>query len=145
MEIRRVTLPRSSSPYNENQNKTISSRPVSFYDNFRENGHSSERCGPNHCHFGENKIQSPTQAHFLNTTVPQNIASLNIAGRHTPTRSSLRHSRMIVMTKTGAGKWNVKVCVGDRGSPDRSYWIFFGRLVRCGFCGHGFVYRTAVF
>lgn len=124
MEVRRVTLPRSSSPYNENQSKTISSRPVSFYDNFRENGQSSERCGSNHCHFGENRldgVQSPTQAHFLNTTVPQNITALNIAGRHTPTRNSLRHSRMIVMTKTGAGKWNVKLAnaIGDHGSPDQ--------------------------
>lgn len=32
------------------------------------------------------------------TTVPQNIKGNKIAGRHTPTRSSLRHSRMLVVS-----------------------------------------------
>lgn len=35
----------------------------------------------------------------MTTTVPQNIKAINIAGRHTPTRTSLRHSRMIVVNK----------------------------------------------
>lgn len=33
----------------------------------------------------------------MTTTVPQNIKGSKIAGRHTPTRSSLRHSRMLVI------------------------------------------------
>lgn len=41
----------------------------------------------------------PSQAVYMTTTVPQNIKGSNIAGRHTPTRSSLRHSRMIVVNK----------------------------------------------
>ncbi|KPU75281.1 uncharacterized protein Dana_GF19557, isoform C [Drosophila ananassae] len=39
----------------------------------------------------------PSQAVYMSTTVPQNIKSMKIAGRHTPTRNSLRHSRMIVV------------------------------------------------
>lgn len=33
----------------------------------------------------------------MSTTVPQNIKGTKIAGRHTPTRNSLRHSRMLVV------------------------------------------------
>lgn len=33
----------------------------------------------------------------MSTTVPQNMKGMKIAGRHTPTRNSLRHSRMIVV------------------------------------------------
>ncbi|XP_034650438.1 uncharacterized protein LOC117889903 isoform X2 [Drosophila subobscura] len=39
----------------------------------------------------------PSQAVYMSTTVPQNIKGMKIAGRHTPTRNSLRHSRMIVV------------------------------------------------
>lgn len=106
MEIRRVTLPRSSSPFIENQSKN-SSRPVSFYDNFKGNIQSLDRNGQNRLsrEICLDRDKSPTMAHCLNTTVPQNITALSIAGRHTPTRSSLRHSRMIVMNKTGTGKY----------------------------------------
>ncbi|XP_011315260.1 uncharacterized protein [Fopius arisanus] len=45
--------------------------------------------------------KAPTMANCLSTTVPVNLASSQIAGRHTPTRSSLRHSRMIVMHRNG--------------------------------------------
>ncbi|XP_017850994.1 uncharacterized protein LOC108605712 isoform X2 [Drosophila busckii] len=38
-----------------------------------------------------------SQAVYMSTTVPQNIKGMKIAGRHTPTRNSLRHSRMIVV------------------------------------------------
>ncbi|TDG40142.1 hypothetical protein AWZ03_013437 [Drosophila navojoa] len=41
----------------------------------------------------------PTQAVYMSTTVPQNMKGMKIAGRHTPTRNSLRHSRMIVVNK----------------------------------------------
>lgn len=44
--------------------------------------------------------RSPTQEHLLRTTVPQRIVGSNFGERHTPTRNSLRHSRMIVMHKT---------------------------------------------
>ncbi|KAH8408877.1 hypothetical protein KR009_002972 [Drosophila setifemur] len=39
----------------------------------------------------------PSQAVYMSTTVPQNMKGVKIAGRHTPTRNSLRHSRMIVV------------------------------------------------
>lgn len=42
------------------------------------------------------KFYSP-QAVYMSTTVPQNMKGMKIAGRHTPTRNSLRHSRMIVV------------------------------------------------
>ncbi|KAM8718756.1 hypothetical protein ACLKA7_001464 [Drosophila subpalustris] len=41
--------------------------------------------------------QQPSQAVYMSTTVPQNMKGIKIAGRHTPTRNSLRHSRMIVV------------------------------------------------
>ncbi|XP_037808975.1 uncharacterized protein LOC119601849 isoform X2 [Lucilia sericata] len=40
---------------------------------------------------------SRSQTVYMATTVPQNIKGNKIAGRHTPTRSSLRHSRMLVV------------------------------------------------
>jgi hypothetical protein len=36
---------------------------------------------------------------YMSTTVPQSIKGINIMGRHKPTRTSLRHSRMIVINK----------------------------------------------
>lgn len=41
--------------------------------------------------------QYVAQAVYMSTTVPQNMKGMKIAGRHTPTRNSLRHSRMIVV------------------------------------------------
>ncbi|KAF7405127.1 hypothetical protein HZH66_004033 [Vespula vulgaris] len=45
--------------------------------------------------------RAPSMANCLSTTVPVNLAASQIAGRHTPTRNSLRHSRMIVLNRTG--------------------------------------------
>lgn len=45
--------------------------------------------------------RAPSMANCLSTTVPVNLTVSQIAGRHTPTRNSLRHSRMIVMHRTG--------------------------------------------
>lgn len=39
------------------------------------------------------------------TTVPQNLKGNNIMGRHTPTRNSLRHSRMLVVNKNFKGEF----------------------------------------
>lgn len=47
---------------------------------------------------------SPTLTHGLVTTVPQNISNSKLGDKHTPTRSSLRHSRMIVMNKAPRGE-----------------------------------------
>lgn len=46
-------------------------------------------------------VRSPSQANNLSTTVPQSLVVQNLGGRHTPTRNSLRHSRMLVMAKNG--------------------------------------------
>ncbi|TMW43397.1 hypothetical protein DOY81_011521 [Sarcophaga bullata] len=47
------------------------------------------------------------------TTVPQNIKGNKIAGRHTPTRSSLRHSRMLVVNnKNFEGQSNIQNSYG---------------------------------
>eukprot|EP00092_Neocalanus_flemingeri_P022347 GFUD01024238.1.p1 GENE.GFUD01024238.1~~GFUD01024238.1.p1 ORF type:complete len:351 (+),score=86.25 GFUD01024238.1:238-1290(+) len=45
--------------------------------------------------------RAPSQATMHFTTVPQSLVSRNIGSRHHPTRSSLRHSRMLVMIKDG--------------------------------------------
>ncbi|XP_058445176.1 uncharacterized protein LOC131426453 [Malaya genurostris] len=45
---------------------------------------------------------TPSEAVYMTTTVPQNFAkdSSALIGRHKPTRSSLRHSRMLVVNKS---------------------------------------------
>lgn len=95
--------------------RTRQDRPASLYDNLRGSGvlsHASSTggLGPTvPCPPGVNNVQNggnPSQAQCLNTTVPQNITGNTIAGRHTPTRNSLRHSRMIVLNRTGKGKIN---------------------------------------
>lgn len=45
--------------------------------------------------------RAPSQATMHFTTVPQSLVSRSISSRHHPTRSSLRHSRMLVMIKEG--------------------------------------------
>lgn len=45
----------------------------------------------------------------MTTTVPQNIKGTNIMGSHTPTRSSLRHSRMLVVNKNYQGELYMRI------------------------------------
>ncbi|KAL1465509.1 hypothetical protein WDU94_005073 [Cyamophila willieti] len=85
-----------------------SRRPVSFYDNWNSNG------GPNQptkntksslkrsrtFHDPPDSSRSPSLAYTLNTTVPQCLRGSVTPERHVPTRSSLRHSRMIVLKKS---------------------------------------------
>ena len=42
------------------------------------------------------------------TTVPQSLSNSRkeLGSRHVPTRRSLRHSRMMVISRTGAGMYN---------------------------------------
>nr|CAD7404932.1 unnamed protein product [Timema poppensis] len=84
------------------------SRPVSLYDNLRGGGGSLGMMTASST--GQLSTEySPSQAVYLSTTVPQNIAGGNIAGRHAPTRNSLRHSRMIVLSRTGQGMGKVEL------------------------------------
>lgn len=83
-------------------------RPLSLYDNLQQRGGSGSiaSAAVSVGNLAETATpsamdRSPSQANCLSTTVPQNIAATNIAGRHTPTRNSLRHSRMIVLSRTG--------------------------------------------
>jgi hypothetical protein len=84
-------------------------RPLSLYDNLQQRGGGSGSSSAAAVSVGNltetatptAMDRSPSQANCLSTTVPQNIAATNIAGRHTPTRNSLRHSRMIVLSRTG--------------------------------------------
>lgn len=45
--------------------------------------------------------RAPSQALMHYTTVPQSLVTRSLATRHQPTRSSLRHSRMLVMIREG--------------------------------------------
>ncbi|KAL7632929.1 UNVERIFIED_CONTAM: hypothetical protein RMT77_016756 [Armadillidium vulgare] len=47
--------------------------------------------------------RTPSQANNLCTTVPTCIVNKTLGGRHTPTRNSLRHSRMAVMARNAKG------------------------------------------
>ena len=55
--------------------------------------------------------RAPSQATMYLTTVPQSLVSRSISTRHHPTRSSLRHSRMLVMITEGRG--NTSYQCGD--------------------------------
>jgi len=45
--------------------------------------------------------KAPSMAGLVNTTVPQRLVNRPLRGQHTPTRSSLRHSRMICLSQQG--------------------------------------------
>jgi hypothetical protein len=50
----------------------------------------------------EQQKRAPSMAGLMNTTVPQRLVvrpSLRTGPRHTPTRNSLRHSRMICLSQ----------------------------------------------
>ena len=47
--------------------------------------------------------KAPSMAGLVNTTVPQRLVNRPVRGHHTPTRSSLRHSRMICLSQQGKG------------------------------------------
>ena len=97
-------------------------RPVSLYDNLKSsNGYgaggaaeatrgpcgSASSVGNLHAVVlpaSLERARTPSQANCLSTTVPQNIAPTGFSSRHAPTRSSLRHSRMIVLNREGRGK-----------------------------------------
>ncbi|KAI4503816.1 hypothetical protein M0802_001219 [Mischocyttarus mexicanus] len=64
--------------------------------------------------------RAPSMANCLSTTVPVNLAASQIAGRHTPTRNSLRHSRMIVLNRTG-----------QRAQKFLPPLVYHGQLGRC--------------
>ena len=48
--------------------------------------------------------RAPSQALMHYTTVPQSLVPRSLGSRHHPTRSSLRHSRMLVAIRQGRGK-----------------------------------------
>lgn len=61
----------------------------------------------------------------MSTTVPQNIKGCNISGSHLPTRSSLRHSRMLVGGKKSyQGKCAVYTQISDTHTQTQSKrWV----------------------
>ncbi|XP_056636656.1 uncharacterized protein LOC130445155 [Diorhabda sublineata] len=89
---------------NDIQLKESRSRPCSFYEN---SGIEPLNTSNNNVSKDENSTRS--QITFVNTTVPVNMTTQDIAGKHTPTRNSLRHSRMIVMNKTGEAPTNTTI------------------------------------
>ena len=46
---------------------------------------------------------TPSMAGLMNTTVPQRLVVRPLGRQHTPTRNSLRHSRMICLSQQGKG------------------------------------------
>ncbi|XP_066155242.1 uncharacterized protein [Euwallacea fornicatus] len=91
----------------DNSEKGLSSRPQScLVDTDAGNNTETSFKFPNGNNNGsvQNRLDeplNPTQTVNLMTTVPQNIASRSLGDKHTPTRNSLRHSRMIVMYRNG--------------------------------------------
>ncbi|KAJ8957085.1 hypothetical protein NQ318_007298, partial [Aromia moschata] len=81
--------------------RSSGNRPSSYYDNTNNTSSNGNGSLPRNSTKERKYDDHPTQMHCLTTTVPQNIASEVIAGKHTPTRNSLRHSRMIVLNKSG--------------------------------------------
>ncbi|PSN43504.1 hypothetical protein C0J52_13413 [Blattella germanica] len=88
-------------------------RPLSLYDNLQRRGSGSLVSNVavsigNLADPGPPAVmdRAPSQANCLSTTVPQNITATNIGGKHMPTRNSLRHSRMIVLSRTVPRKYD---------------------------------------
>lgn len=73
-------------------------KTISFDTNDANNGENNGNGGGGGGGVGYLET-SPSQAVYMSTTVPQNISKTSIGGRHKPTRTSLRHSRMLVMGK----------------------------------------------
>ena len=105
-DIARLEDTNSDSGCNEVSNNTTTS-----WDNLTQ-----DSCTPKRCRY--TKIpplldtyppppgilqRAPSQATMYHTTVPQSLVSRSISTRHHPTRSSLRHSRMLVMITEGRG------------------------------------------
>uniref|UniRef100_A0A1A9VUL4 Uncharacterized protein n=1 Tax=Glossina austeni TaxID=7395 RepID=A0A1A9VUL4_GLOAU len=72
----------------------------------------------------------PSQAVYMATTVPQNIKGTKIAGRHTPTRSSLRHSRMLVISNKNYQESQYPNPLGFR-QPQLARWLIILQII-CG-------------
>ncbi|KAF4522262.1 hypothetical protein B566_EDAN011958 [Ephemera danica] len=97
MSYNNNTLPRSNKV--QNNSGETRTRPVSLYDNLQQQQ-------PQEVQPISDPLNAPSQALCLSTTVPVNIARSSIAGRHTPTRASVRHSRMLVLSQqTGRVPW----------------------------------------
>lgn len=55
--------------------------------------------------------RAPSMAGLMNTTVPQRLVRPGPrGGQHTPTRNSLRHSRMICLSQQGKGSHFILFC-----------------------------------
>lgn len=89
------------------QNKTR--RPVSFYENWNSDIRNEDRPGRVNLkrsrtfHDPPDASRSPSLVYTMSTTVPLSLRSCLNPERHIPTRSSLRHSRMIVLKQSCTG------------------------------------------
>ena len=101
-DIARLGDTNSDSGCNEVSNNTTTS-----WDNLTQ-----DSCTPKRCRYTAIDTyppppgilqRAPSQATMYHTTVPQSLVSRSISTRHHPTRSSLRHSRMLVMITEGRG------------------------------------------
>ncbi|XP_066592553.1 uncharacterized protein [Prorops nasuta] len=116
----------NSSSINNNRNRVsnaVSAGNLSKIHNAKVTGEgtSSGHSGRVHRADKEKEIgRAPSMTNCLSTTVPVNLAASQIAGRHTPTRNSLRHSRMIVMHRSG-----------QRTRKSLPPLLHHGRLARC--------------
>lgn len=100
------TIPQSSNNNNNNNrvSSAMSAGNVSKIQNVRVTGAVSAGNIGRICRLEKTEKElgrAPSMANCLSTTVPVNLAASQIAGRHTPTRNSLRHSRMIVLNRSG--------------------------------------------
>ena len=74
------------------------SRPASLYDNVNatlRRGHSTDV---------HTALTAPSQYEQVNTTVPMAVITPPRLSRHTPTRNSLRHSKLITINKATPGR-----------------------------------------
>lgn len=84
-------------------------RPVSFYENWTSDIRDDHPTKVNlkrsrTFHDPPDVRGSPSLVYTMKTTVPQSVRSSLNPERHIPTRSSLRHSRMIGLKQTCKGK-----------------------------------------
>lgn len=87
-----------------NASTTLGRKQGSVAETWRPRRSRSRSTSENTSDIQQQLKRHASQATMWYTTVPQSITTHSLGSRHAPTRRSLRHSRMLVLSKSGCGK-----------------------------------------
>ncbi|XP_013118884.2 mucin-2 isoform X1 [Stomoxys calcitrans] len=116
----------ATTPTNNNNKAIGHNSPMDHHSN-----HRKLPDGTTYNQISLNDIDGPShrsQTVYMATTVPQNIKGNKIAGRHTPTRSSLRHSRMLVVSNKHFEEIKHPNPMGFR-QPNLARWLLILQII----------------